>query len=168
MGVTFVKARSDEIMSDIGDRTEYIYSWKRELSIYNRKVHGKFIMTKKAIILFVLSISLIISFFSLCFAQAETWVLWERTDSIKKSGKHTYWEIIHAYPVHKQCLKEMQRSWQMMREKASEDKIKSDTISEVEGVPYRVITTFRQSQDTMSVTSTYYCLPGTSDPREKK
>jgi hypothetical protein len=126
-------------------------------------------MTKKTIILFVLSISLIISFFSLCIAQAETWLLWERTDSIKKSGnQHTYWEIIHAYPVHKQCLKEMQRTWQMMREKANEDKIKSDTISEVKDVPYRVTTTFRQPQDTKSVTSTYYCLPGTSDPRQKK
>ena len=118
----------------------------------------------------VLGISLIAACFHSSTAQAETWVLWERTDSIKTSGdQHTYWEIIHAYPVHKQCIKEMQRTWQIMRDKASEDKRNSNTISEVKEVPYSaIITTFKQPREMKSITTTYYCLPGTSDPREKK
>ncbi len=120
--------------------------------------------------LFVLGISLIAAYFLSSTAQAETWVLWERTDSIKTSGdQHTYWEIIHAYPVHKQCIKEMQRIWQVMRDKASEDKEKSNTIAEVKEVPYSaIIISFKQPQEMMSITNTYYCFPGTSDPREKK
>ncbi len=126
-------------------------------------------MRKKTIKLFVLGISLISTFFLSSTTQADTWVLWERTDSVKTNGdQHTYWEMIHAYPVHKQCLKEMQTTWQIMRDRAGEDQKKSNTISEVKEVPYSVFTTFKQAQEIMSITNTYYCLPGTSDPREKK
>jgi hypothetical protein len=127
-------------------------------------------MRKKKIMFFVLGISLIIIPILSSTTQADSWVLWEKTDSIKTDGnQNIYWEIVHAYPVKKQCIQEMIRTWWMMRNQAIEDKEKSDTISEVKEVRYsRIIISFKQPKEILSIAKTYYCLPGTSDPQEEK
>ncbi len=119
-------------------------------------------------VLFFLDILLIATPILSSTAQADSWVLWEKTDSIKMNGgQNIYWEIIHAYPMRKQCIQEMIRTWWMMRNQAIEDKKKSDTISEVKEVRYSaIITTFKQPKEIKSIAITYYCLPGMSDPRE--
>ncbi len=119
-------------------------------------------------VLFLLVIVLITTSIHSSTAQADSWVLWEKTDSIKTNGdQNIFWEIIHAYPMRKQCIQEMIRTWWMMRNQAIEDKKKSNTISEVKEVPYsEIIITFKQPKEIKSIAKTYYCLLGASDPRE--
>lgn len=103
-------------------------------------------------------------------ARAESWVLWQKKEYIETTMKQNiFWEIIDAYPEHKQCLQGMKRVWQVTKNRAVEDKKKYDTISKIEEVPYNlIITNFKEPKEIMSISETFYCLPGTLDPREKK
>ena len=103
-------------------------------------------------------------------ARAESWVLWQKKEYIETSMKQNiFWEIIDAYPEHKQCLLGMKRIWQVTKNQAIEDKKKYDTISEIKEVPYNlIITNFKEPKEISGILETFYCLPGTLDPREKK
>ena|SRR5450759_2614117 len=102
--------------------------------------------------------------------RAESWVLWQKKEYIETNMKQNiFWELIDAYPEHKQCLQGMKRIYQVTRNNAIEDKKKYDTISEIKEVPYSlIIINFKEPKEIMSISETLYCLPGTLDPREKK
>jgi hypothetical protein len=124
---------------------------------------------KKELILLSSVIAVMLLFIS-STVHAESWVLWQKKEYIKTNmEQNIFWEIIDAYPEHKQCLQGMTRIWKVIKNQAIEDKKKYDTISEIKEVPYSlIITNFKEPKEIMSISENFYCLPGTLDPRERK
>lgn len=102
-------------------------------------------------------------------SSESAWVLWTKKEYIEMNMKQSiFWEIINAYPDHKQCLQAKRRIWQVEKNQALEDK-KLGTISEIKEVPDElIITNFKNPKEILSISTTLYCLPGTLDPRERK
>jgi hypothetical protein len=98
------------------------------------------------------------------------WVLWTKKELFKKTmEQNVYWKLINAYPDYDKCFQEKTRIWQIIRNRALEDKKNSGTISEIREVPDElVITRFKDPKSILSVSEELYCLPGTLDPRERK
>jgi hypothetical protein len=111
-----------------------------------------------------------INLFISSIALSDSWVLWEKKEFLETSMKQNiFWNIIDAYPDYKQCLQAMKRLWQSEKNQAIQDKIKYNTISEIQEVPYKlIITTFKEPKEINSISENLYCLPGTLDPRERK
>ncbi len=109
----------------------------------------------------VVSIPLVLS--------AESWVLWEKGDIIKKSLQQSiYWNIIDAYPQYEQCGKGKAGMFQYFKQRAEEEK-QTLGVTEVKTVaPELVIKSFKGEHEILSWSHALFCLPGTLDPRERK
>ena len=103
---------------------------------------------------------LIIVFFLPTLTHAESaWVLWKKTDFTElggeKTGSHYFWEILNAYPLHKNCQKAQERVWTSIKNSEKEKK-----NVEITAFPFSII----RSNEHMLSTDAYLCLPETVNP----
>lgn len=102
--------------------------------------------------------------------HAESWVLWTKTEYAKTDLSHdVFWEIIGAYPDYNKCQQAKDRVYRVKQDDAREDKKQYPAISKVEEVPTElIIIKFKDPKEIHSKSISFFCLPGTLDPREKK
>jgi hypothetical protein len=103
-------------------------------------------------------------------ARGESWVLWTKTEYTRTTSvNNVTWEINNAYPDHKQCMQAKTQIWKLKYEFAIEDMKKYEMFSEVKKTPNElIIKRFKDPKDISRIAESFYCFPGTLDPRERK
>lgn len=121
----------------------------------------------------VLSICLI---FTLCFefastpANADGWVLWVKNEALHNNDeKTTTWEINNAFPDFNKCIEAKKQVWLSKTAKYKKLEKEHNPFDDVGGTPYEFISTsLKNPKDIVGYFETFYCLPGTLDPRDRK
>ena len=107
---------------------------------------------------------------SASLASAEcAWVFWIKKED-QSFGKQPqfsiFWELMSARPTREECLDVKARVWETVADRYS-DLSKYPGVEKVDTVPHKlVITTLKEGRG--DTTKTFFCLPDTIDPREKK
>jgi len=102
--------------------------------------------------------------------HAESWVLWTKIEYSKTDLSHDiFWEIMGGYPDYNTCLQVKDKIYRVRQKEAREDKKQYPSISKLDEVPTElIIITFKDPKEIYSKSISFFCLPGTLDPREKK
>ncbi len=116
----------------------------------------------------VLAVSLMVGWASTAAAEG-AWVVWIKKEDMlfeKHLQSFTSWELISAQPTREECLGVKAGVWETVADQYS-DLSQYPGIEKVDRVPHELLITTRK-EGLGGTTKTFYCLPDTIDPREKR
>jgi hypothetical protein len=103
-------------------------------------------------------------------AYGESWVLWTKSEYIDMNlHNDVSWKIENASQDYKQCQENKIMSWVSADKFAASLQDSPGMVQRISSViGDRVVITYKNPKQTYMSISSFYCLPGTLDPRDKK
>jgi len=101
-------------------------------------------------------------------AKADGWVLWSKNETAYNNNDLTAfaWSINNAFPDFNKCVEGKKQAW---LSKIAQYKKLDNYYAEVDGsVEDFISTRLKNPKDVYGTFTTFYCLPGTLDPRDRK